>query len=123
MNWIKIFIYIGILYLATFTVGFVFGFIQADVTGENALILTNLGLILSMLTACIWVFAHLAINLQEKIFLHALCVGVGSWIISFPINVIMLSHPISQWFSGGAFILITLSIGTLIGTNKKHQTK
>jgi len=123
MNWKKIIIYIGILFLATMLVAFPFGFIQGlfGITEGNALLLINLCQAIAVLAASIWVFAHLTLKLQEKIFLHALCVGVGSWLLSFPINVLVFGQAILFWGLGIVIIIFTLSIGILIGAIIKKK--
>ena len=127
MNWKKIFIYVGIFFLATMVAAFPFGVIQGlfNITEGQSLAWLNFGQAIAVLIASICVFAHLSIKLQEKVFLHALCVGIGGWLISFPINVLIFGQPMVNWIAGIIVILFTLSIGVVIGKaikKKKHIT-
>ena len=125
MNWKKIFVYIGVLYLATAAVGFLFGFFRGllHIIKGNIFILFSLGQTISMLVVSVWVFVHLSIHLKDKVFAHAAAAGIGVWLLSFPINVLLLRQPVAIWAEGIIVILIILSVGVLIGTAiKKNRT-
>jgi len=124
MNWKRIIIYVGILFLATavaaFPFGFIVGFLQA--AGKVAPLWITLGQAVAISLTSILVFAHLAKRQREKTFLHAWCVGIGAWLISFPINVLFLRQPILVWIAGIILIAVTLLIGVLIGSKLRCAT-
>lgn len=117
MNWKRIMIYIGILFLSTILASLPFGvangFFQAQ--GKAIPIWVKIGPAISVPCATLIVFLFLSRSQEENPWGHAVIVAILSWLISFPINVIGLGQPITTWVGTLIVISIALVTGTFLG--------
>jgi len=117
MNLKRIAIYVGLMFLATGIAGFVFGFIRGALKAEGipipfSFVVTQA---VAVLTVSVLVFARLAIVQPARTFAHAWTVALASWLVGFPVSVLIMGDTLLSWFAQSAFFAVTLVIGVPLG--------
>jgi hypothetical protein len=69
----------------------------------------------SNLVAIVAVLAVLGYRQRERVLAHGAAVMVGTWLATFPLNVVVLKQPVVTWFLGIIVVLLAGSIGLGIG--------
>ena len=127
MNWNRVFIFSGILILGANFAAFPFGFIQGSYIshGNPAPAWIPFATAMSVQSASIIIFLVLAIKQANNSWIHAITVAVLTWLISFPLNVLVFHVAFLSWIYSGVYILITCYIGTATGVliRNKIQNK
>ncbi len=92
MNWKLIWKYVGLIFAATLLVGFFSGLIGNLFikTGEQNQILFVILTALANLAVIAIAFAKLFLEQRDRAIIHALAVMALCWLISLPLNVILL---------------------------------
>lgn len=113
LNWKRILIFVFVLIVVTFAVGFTFGVVAKSgrVAPESLLLLQGL----LAFVAITLVFVALGFVQRVQPILHALIVAVLEWLVSFPLNVLYGKQPVLQWALGVIALLIFALIGSSIG--------
>ena len=124
MNWKRILIFIPILFLATAAAAFPFGRIHSFLSASNkpVPIWLPIGHGSAVLVAAIIVFLILAKKQENNTWLHAILVALFTWLVSFPINVLLIGQPILPWTISVVVLFIALSIGTPIGNYMRNKS-
>ena len=73
------------------------------------------GVAAAVLASASLVFLFLSLMRSKQPWLQALVVGLACWVISFPINVLILGQRPIEWALGGLVLLFSVSIGTRTG--------
>lgn len=117
MNWKRVFLFVVYLFIFTALAAFPFGFIDgfSRASGVATPVWVPLGQALSVPIACLLVFARLSYVQPEKDAVNSGMVALVSWLITFPINVILLHQSAGQWAAGFLVILVALVLGLLLG--------
>ena len=125
MNWKRIFIFVLVLWLATFGASFPFGFVIGYLTVRQTPVPVwlALGQMLAVLVAAAAVFYVLARRQGNRPWLHALIVAVISWLVSFPVNVLALGQPVVTWGYSPFFLLASLSAGVSLASSLRKGNK
>ncbi len=122
LNWKRILIFVAIFFAATGLAAFPFGFIRGYCLASTGHAPAWLGPAQAMagLLAAITVFAILAWVQKDGAFAHCFVVGLFSWFLSFPINVLLFHQPAMQWAAGAIVLVITAGIGGGAGVGLRH---
>lgn len=125
MNVKRIAVFVGILFLATAAAAFPFGFIRGYVQASGRIPpgWLVLGQALAVPIASILVIALLAKRQQVKTWDHAWTVAIGAWLMSFPINVLLLRQPIQTWFVGVYVMCVAVVLGVPFGTYLRRLSR
>ncbi len=117
MNWKRIALFVLLLFVATAAAAFPFGFIEGFLAaqGKTPPAWVLVGQAIAVPVAAIIVFALLAVRQSTKAFAHASVAGLLSWLLTFPINVLIFGFPAAQWFAGVFVVAIAIVIGVPIG--------
>lgn len=117
MNWKRVVFFVLLLILATAAAAFPFGLMARFIArqGEPLPPWLFYGQAVAVPLASVLVFALLAMRQRERTFAHAWAVGIGAWIVSFPINVLWLNQRLSGSIAGLVIIGIVVPVGTFIG--------
>jgi hypothetical protein len=117
MDWKIISKYVLYLFVFTAAAAFPFGFIRGFMasSGGGAPTWTTIGQAISVPVASLLVYMRLGYVKPIDSLKLSLVVGFLCWIISFPINVLLMKQNIAHWASGIIAILITATIGALLG--------
>lgn len=117
MDWKLISKYVLYLFVFTAAAAVPFGFIRGVMasSGGAAPTWTTIGQGLSVPLASLLVYMRLGYVKPVDSFKLAIIVGILCWIISFPINVLLMKQNIGHWTVGIIVILITATIGSLLG--------
>src|SRR5262245_20834223 len=125
MNWRRIGIFTAIMFAATAAASFPFGLIEgfAVSTGRTPAAWLPLARGLAAPLAAVAVFAAFASRESGETWSGASAIGILSWLVSFPLNVIMLGMPVVAWAGGlvlmGLCVVIGVPLGRLIARSRK----
>jgi len=123
MNWKLLWKYTGLIFAATLLVGFFSGLIGNLFikTGEQNQILFVILTALANLAVIAIAFAKLFLEQRDRAIIHALAVVALCWLISLPLNVILLGQPFAQWASTIIVLLPTAAVGVGAGVFLRRQ--
>ena len=113
LNWRRIVVFSAALFAATAAAAFPFGFVSGFLSsrGEPVPSWVSIGPQLAVPAAAIAVFFVLGRRQDDRPWLHALAICVVAWLISFPLNVLLLGQPLLAW----GLALPALSVAQAVG--------
>jgi high-affinity Fe2+/Pb2+ permease len=117
VNWSRIIKYCIILFIGTAAASFPFGLLHGLLSNRGYADVDWIlfGARVSPLFAAIFIFARLAyIQRAEQIY-HASLVGFFCWLVSFPINVLLLNQPVLKEAENIVVIFVPAFIGIDVG--------
>ena len=117
MNFRRIVAYIFLMCLATGFVGFVFAFFKriAKHLESNVPFWLLTCEVVTNLSVVALVYARLAVVQPDRLWVHAWSVGVGTWLLGYPINVLWAGEPPVRWRRELILIAIVLPLGVGLG--------
>jgi hypothetical protein len=118
MNHRRILAFVALLLVVTAAASFPFGFIRgflAHSTGSEPPLWLLPAQALAVLIASIAVIAILAKRQREKTWEHAWNVAIVSWLVSFPLNVLLLRQPWLVWARGFVVLTLVVFVGVPLG--------
>lgn len=118
MNWKRVTLFVVALFGATaaasFPFGFVIGFLEVQGQPPPSWIIP--GQAAANFTASCLVFGLLAKRQTYRCHAHAWAVLLGSWIASYPLNVLLLGAAPSVWAASVVFLAVALFVGVALGS-------
>jgi hypothetical protein len=117
MNWRRIVIFMLILFLATAAAAFPFGFIRgyAQASGRFVPSWVGVGQALVVPLAGAVVVALLAKRQITRPWEHAWAAVLGAWLLTLPINVMLLGQAPRQWLGGLIPSCLIVILGVPLG--------
>lgn len=117
MNSRRILAFVGILFVATAAAAFPFGFIRGylGATGRTPPGWLSVAQGLAVPVAAMVVIAILAKRQLVKTWEHACIVVAGAWLLTFPLNVMLLGQPWVAWLRGVIALILVLALGVPLG--------
>ena len=117
MNWKRVAIFIVLLLLGTACAAFPVGVIHGILMRANGQVPRWVPVVQAFAVqgAILLVGGGLGFVQRERLVLHGLAVGVGSWLVSFPINVLLFKQPLVTWAAGIIGIIVFLGVGCALG--------
>ncbi len=122
MNWKRIAVFVGMLFLATGAASFPFGFIQGLLAAQHRQVpgWVPVAQMMAVPVAAAGVFYLLARRQADRPWGHALAVATLAWLLSFPLNVVALGRPFIEWALEIIVGLVALGVG--VGIAKLQDT-
>ena len=117
MNWRRVGIYTAIMFGATAAASFPFGFIEgfARSTGRTPAAWPPLAEGLAVPVAAIVVIAAFSRRESQRTWAGACLIGIFSWLVSFPLNVILLGEPTVAWAGDLLVVALSVVVGVPLG--------
>lgn len=117
MNLRRVLAFVAVLFIATagaaFPFGFIRGFLAASGHAPPLWLVPAQGL--AVVVAAMAVMTSLAKRQLQRTWEHALLVTVLAWLISFPMNVLLLGQPWPVWFRGIIVLAVVLGLSVPLG--------
>ena len=117
LNLPRLVAFVGILFTATAAAAFPFGFMRGYffASGRVPPAWLPLGQGLAVPVAAVVVIALLARRQLTRTWEHACIVVAGSWLLSFPINVLLFGQPWLGWLRGVVALCVVVALGVPLG--------
>lgn len=117
MNWRRVCIFVLIFFFATAAAAFPFGFIRGFslARGQVPPSWLPIGQAVAVFGAGVLVTAALARRQGRRPWIHAGAVGLSSWLLSYPINVLGFHTPPSLWLAQSWVVCLMVLLGVPLG--------
>lgn len=125
MSWGRVVKYAAVVLVAMFMVGFFFGFAMGfiqNVPGLAAeqdiyllIALLNAAMTLTSWVVVVSVFGVMAYRMRERVIAHVLLVALLAWLVSFPLDVLLVGQPVEVWALSGVVMAVCALVGLGLG--------
>ena len=125
MNWKRIITFAAILFVATAAAAFPFGFLRGflNAVGHSPSSWLPFAQGVAVWLAGICVFAAFAKRQTLQVWQHGFVLVAVTWLVSYPINVLLLGTTLIAWAESLVVLLIPLAIGIPIGRRLAAEGK
>jgi hypothetical protein len=117
MNWRRVCIFVLIFFAATAVAAFPFGFARGFSIARGLALPTwlSIGQAISVFVAGVLVMAALVRRQRQGAWMHAWATGLSAWLVSYPINVLMLHTSLRMWLMQLPVVCLMVLLGVLLG--------
>ena len=123
MDWKRIGLFVVLLFASTAAASLPFGFVAGFIAAGGGQVPAWLtpAQAAANLAAAGCVFGLLAKRQVQRAHHHAWAVLLLTWLVSYPLNVLMLGVPNVVWFLGVVPLAVSLYVGLAIGSRLRSE--